>query len=174
MKLLRRIPRILTLLMVAILTAGLAGVALAQGVATDPIGFVTSKAGELLGGVAAMGAWSAGITGWMRHHWLKQLNGATVTLFAIGVAFVSTEGLILWLHAGWAIIATLAFAVASGIFASGTLAVTIKGPLKPIMDFVYSIALKYLPEGVTAPEQPPAAADGGGDAGNASAPPATP
>jgi len=173
MRLLRRIPRILTMLTVAILTAGLAGVALAQGVATDPIGFVTSKAGELLGGVAAMGAWSAGITGWVRHHWLKQLNGAAVTVFAIGIAFVSTEGLVLWLHAGWTILAGIAFAVASGIFASGTLAVTIKGPLKPIMDFIYSIALKYLPKDVTAPDRPPADASGD-DSGNAEAPPATP
>jgi len=159
-------------MVVAMLTAGLAGVALAQGV-TDPISYVTGTAAGLLGGVAAMGAWSAGITGWVRHHWLKQLDGAAVTGFAIVVAFASTEVLVLLLHAMWTIIAVLAFAVASGIFASGTLAVTIKGPLKPIMDFIYSIALKYLPENVTAPSQPPA--DGsGGDSGNSAAPPATP
>jgi len=154
----------------------LGGLVFAQG--ADPIGVVTSKAAELLGGVAVMGAWSAGVTGFLRHHYLKALDGVAVTAVAFIVAFLTTGGLVLVLHAAsWTIFVIVAFSLASAIFASGTLAVTIKGPLGAVIKFVYPLLLKYLKgQGIdtSGADTPDAGAPKSDGEGNASASNATP
>lgn len=134
----------INIILAVLLGALLLGVGAAQTATADPISFLTGKAEALLGGVAAMGTWSAAITGYVRHHWLKTLQGVAVTGLAFVIAFLTTGGLVLATPAAWSIFVIVAFALASAVFASGALAVTFKGPMGAIINALDGFILKYL------------------------------
>lgn len=118
--------------------------------------------GAMLGNVAAMAAFSASITGWVRKHYLTQMNGVAVTGFAVLIAFATTGALVWLAHAAaWGFLAVAAFALVSGVFASGSIEVGKTFLGSPIAKAVTSAVLplleKLLPKGVTAPSGDPSA-----------------
>lgn len=118
--------------------------------------------GAMLGNVAAMAAFSASITGWIRKHYLTQMNGVAVTGFAILVAFATTGSLVWLAHvAVWGFLAVAAFSIVSGVFASGGIDVGKSFLGSPIAKAVTSAVLplieKFLPKGVSAPSGDPSA-----------------
>ena len=135
--------------------------------------------GNLLGSVAAMSAFTAGIVGFIRGHWLTKMDGMEVVAFAVLVAFVTTGSLVWLAHfAAWGFLAVAAFSLISAVWAAGTIKVGkafLSGPIeKTVLNVVLPMLEKLLAPNVTVPSGDPTAQTStdasGATVGNSSGP----
>jgi len=109
--------------------------------------------GTLFASVMGMAGWAAIFTGFVRKHFLPNLDGLMVTLFAIIVAFATTAVGVYVVHmVAWQLIGILAFSILAGVAASGSIVVGKSFLSGPIEKAVWAVAKplldKILPAGV--------------------------